>query len=193
MVNHKYSLVGYYSEDTQQLLLVQDTNFVDNSFELVELVVHPALASLFVLVMVVALVVVVGAHVMTLAISKFVTIRTSSYRLGQEIFIGCYVIAVSFLCFTTYKVATTDFGEYHFGQHHSGLDTSPGSDPHSWHAHCQNLETLSNILPLEKARKIPTGQGSDSRSSGTGWHRCDPMLSLDYRIQILHDSSRTLY
>ena len=44
---------------------------------------------------------------MTLANSKFVTIRTSSYRLGQLIFIGCYVIAVSFLCFTTYKVATT--------------------------------------------------------------------------------------
>ena len=107
VVNHKYSLVGYYSEDTQQLLLVQDTNFVDNSFESVELVVHPALASLFVFVMVVALVLVVGAHVMTLANSKFVTIRTSSYRLGQLIFIGCYVIAVSFLCFTTYMVATT--------------------------------------------------------------------------------------
>ena len=107
VVNHKYSLVGYYSEDTQQFLLVQDTNFVDNSFESVELVVHPALASLFVFVIVVALVLVVGAHVMTLANSKFVTIRTSSYRLGQLIFIGCYVIAVSFLCFTTYKVATT--------------------------------------------------------------------------------------
>ena len=107
VVNHKYSLVGYYSEGTQQLLLVQDTNFVDNSFESVELVIHPALASLFVLVMVVALVLVVGTHVMTLANSKFVTIRTSSYRLGQLIFIGCYVIAVSFLCFTTYKVAIT--------------------------------------------------------------------------------------
>ena len=69
------------------------------------------------------------------------------------------------------------FGEYHFALHHAGLDTSPGSDPHSWHAHCQNLETLSNILPLEKARKIPIGQGSDSRSSGPGWHRCDPGLS----------------
>ena len=38
-----------------------------DSFESVELVVHPALASLFVFVMVVALVLVVGAHVMTLA------------------------------------------------------------------------------------------------------------------------------
>ena len=27
VVTHKYSLVGYYSEDTQQLLLVQDTIF----------------------------------------------------------------------------------------------------------------------------------------------------------------------
>ena len=44
VVNHKYSLVGYYSEDTQQLLLVQDTNFVDNSFELVVL---PALGQVF--------------------------------------------------------------------------------------------------------------------------------------------------
>ena len=70
VVNHKYSLVGYYSEDIQHLLLVQDTNFVENSFESVELVVHPALASLFVLVIVVALVLVVGAHVMTLANSK---------------------------------------------------------------------------------------------------------------------------
>ena len=46
------------------------------------------------------------------------------------------------------------FGEYHFALYHSGLDTSPGSDPHSWHAHCQNLETLSIFFLLKKPGKF---------------------------------------
>ena len=190
MVNHKYSLVGYYSEDTQQLLLVQDTNFVDNSFESVELVVHPALASLFVFVMVVALVLVVGAHVMALANSKFVTIRTSSYRLGQLIFIGCYVIAVSYLCFTTYKVATTasvNITSLCIIQAWTlplGLTLILGTLTAKTWRHYRIFFLLKNPGKFLQDRVV--------RAVVLALAGIDVIL-CDYRIQILHDSSRTLY
>ena len=99
--------VGYYDEDKEKLVLVGDAEFVENSFESMELVVHPALASLFLLVAVSVLVIVVSTHALTLVFQSFPAVRASSYRLGQLAFIGCYLILFCFLCFTVERVAPT--------------------------------------------------------------------------------------
>ena len=97
--------IGYYDEEREMLKFVKDGKFVKDSFELTALVVHPALASLFLLIMVVALVLIISTHVATLVHRRFPAIRASSYRLGQLAFIGCYLIVFCFLCFTIEKVA----------------------------------------------------------------------------------------
>ena len=105
VVDNTSVLAGYYDEDRQEIVLVGDSEFVKNSFESMELVVHPALASHFLLITVLALVPLIGTHVTTLVHRRFPAIRASSYRLGQLAFIGCYLIVFCFLCFTIEKVA----------------------------------------------------------------------------------------
>jgi gamma-aminobutyric acid type B receptor len=107
VVDNTSVLAGYYDEDKQEIVSVGDAQFVENSFESMELVVHPALASLFLLLTILALALIVGTHVGTLVFSSFPAIRASSYRLGQLAFIGCYLIVLCFLCFTIREVTTS--------------------------------------------------------------------------------------
>ena len=97
--------IGNYSEDREELLIVGDATFVESSFESKELVVHPALAGLFLLIATVALVVIISVHILTLVYNKFSSVRASSYRLGQLAFIGCYIIVLCSVCFTAQKLA----------------------------------------------------------------------------------------
>ena len=99
--------IGNYKEETEELVIFGDGEFVEGSFELTELVIHPALASLFLLITFLALVLIVSTHVATLVFSSFPAIRASSYRLGQLAFIGCYLIVLCFLCYTIREVATS--------------------------------------------------------------------------------------
>ena len=98
-------LVGLYSEDTQQLEMIGTADFVENDFEAVELLVHPALATLFLLSTAVALVLILTAHVLTLIYHNFTTIKASSYRLSQLIFAGCYILVISIIALSAEKVA----------------------------------------------------------------------------------------
>ena len=112
LVDNASILVGIYSEHEGSLTIVHDGDFVDNSFESVELLIHPVLASLFLLLGVVALVLIIVTHTLTLVYRKFPAVKASSYRLGQLAFIGCYIIAFCFVCFTVQKTAsmsTIDF------------------------------------------------------------------------------------
>ena len=104
VVDNDSFLVGYYSEEREQLLKVRDAKFIESSFKSKELVVHPALASLFLLLIAVVLVLIASMHTLTLIYSNFPSIRASSSRLGQLAFIGCYMIALCSLCYTVQKV-----------------------------------------------------------------------------------------
>ena len=107
VVNNGSDMIGYYNEDKDSLELVEDAKFIESSFKSEEVVVHPALATLFLLLFVAVLVVIISTHILTLVFYKFPDIRASSYRLGQLAFIGCYFILFCFLCFTVEKVAPT--------------------------------------------------------------------------------------
>ena len=107
VVNNDSVLIGYYSEEIQKLLFVQDAHFVESYFKLVELVVHPALAGVIVLIGIVAAVLIIIAQALTLYYRDFHAIRASSYRLGQLAFVGCYTILICFFSFTAQKLATT--------------------------------------------------------------------------------------
>ncbi|CAI8051035.1 hypothetical protein GBAR_LOCUS27986, partial [Geodia barretti] len=63
--------IGNYKEETEELVIFGDGEFVEGSFELTELVIHPALASLFLLIAFLALVLIVSTHVATLVFSSF--------------------------------------------------------------------------------------------------------------------------
>lgn len=99
-------LVGIYSESDQLLEIYEDGDFVENSFEPIELLIHPALASLFLIFSVIAFILIITTHVLTILYRKFPAIRASSYRLGQLAFIGCYIIGICFICFTVQKVGS---------------------------------------------------------------------------------------
>ena len=107
VVNNIGVMVGYYDEDKEVLILMENATFIESSFKSTEQTVHPALASLFLLLLLVTLVLISSTHILTLVFYKFPTVRASSYRLGQLAFIGCYLIALCFLCFTVQKVAPT--------------------------------------------------------------------------------------
>ena len=101
----EYVLIGIYTENGHRLTLEPNAKFVESSFRSVELVVHPALASLCLIATIVALVLVIAAHILTLAYRNFHSIRASSYRLGQLAYLGCYIVILCFLCFTISKAA----------------------------------------------------------------------------------------
>ena len=107
MIDNTSVPIGNYNEETEELVIFGDGVFVESTFESMELVVHPALASLFLLIAVLALVLIISTHVATLVFSSFPAIRASSYHLGQLAFIGCYLIVLCFLCFTIREVATS--------------------------------------------------------------------------------------
>ena len=108
LVDNISVLVGYYSEDTETLTIVdENAEFVENSFDSEELLVHPALATVLLLLTAIALTLIIIAHVITLVYRNFSSIRASSYRLGQLIFIGCYIVTLSIVCFTVQKAAST--------------------------------------------------------------------------------------
>ena len=107
VVNNSTVEAGYYDEFEDDLVTFKAADFVEGSFASKELVVHPALASLSLLIFVGVVALIISTHILTLVFYKFPDIRASSYRLGQLAFIGCYLIALCFLCFTVEKVAPT--------------------------------------------------------------------------------------
>ena len=100
-------IAGYYSQEDGKLEIVGSPKFVKNRFESEELLVHPALAAVFLLLTAVALVLIITAHVLTLIYRNFKAIRASSYRLGQLAFIGCYILTMSTVSFTVQKAGPT--------------------------------------------------------------------------------------
>lgn len=107
IMNNTSVLVGYYDETTDDLFRVSEGEFVESSFSTVELLVHPALATFFILASVVAVLLMVITHILTLHFRHFPAIKASSYRLSQLAYVGCYMIIVVFLCFTVQNVAHT--------------------------------------------------------------------------------------
>ena len=105
LVSNRSVLVGYFVEDQERLVAVGDGDFVNNAFESEELLVHPAVASLFLVFTIIVLILIIITHVLTLVYRTFSSVKASSYRLGQLAFVGCYVIVVCFVCFTVQRVA----------------------------------------------------------------------------------------
>ena len=105
-VDNDIVLVATYSEHEGSLTFLEDGEFVENSFESVEVLVHPALASVCLLIGVVAFILIITTHIVTLIFRNFPAVRASSYLLGQLAFMGCYFIVVCFVSFTVQKTAS---------------------------------------------------------------------------------------
>ena len=107
LINNDSILIGYYSEETTELQVVGSGEFIESTFESEELLVHPALASLFLFIAFIALLLIIISHFLTLTYHKSTSIRASSYRLSQLTFTGCYLLTISIVTFTVQKVAPT--------------------------------------------------------------------------------------
>ena len=105
-IHNELILVAIYGEHELSIPTLEDGAFVESSFESVEVLVHPALASLCLLLGAVAFILIIVAHIVTLTYHNFPAIRASSYRIGQLAFTGCYIIVVCFICFTAQKAAS---------------------------------------------------------------------------------------
>ena len=108
LIDNTSNLVGYFDENEQKLVTMEKANFVDNSFESIELLVHPALASLYLLATVVLLVLVIVTHVLTLVYHSFKSIKATSYRLSQLAFVGCYIMVNCLVCATVQQVTPSN-------------------------------------------------------------------------------------
>ena len=106
LVDNSSNFVGTYAEDTDELRLTGSPDFIEGDFESMELLVHPVLATLFLLLTLIALTLIVVVHVLTLVYRDFKPIKASSYRLSQLIFIGCYALVLSTFALTIEKTSS---------------------------------------------------------------------------------------
>ena len=101
-------IIGYYSNsELKELEIIGSPKFVENTFKSEELLVHPALAALFLILTTVALILITTAHILTLVYHNYISIRASSYRLGQLSFIGCYILTIFTVSFTVQNAIPT--------------------------------------------------------------------------------------
>ena len=84
--------VAYYSNKDGLINISEVAEFIPNDFDMRHVLVHPAAAVLLILAGSVSLVVIVVAHVLTVAFRAHSSIRASSFRLTNIIYVGCYML-----------------------------------------------------------------------------------------------------
>ena len=84
--------VAYYSNKDGLKIISEVAEFIPNDFDMRHVLVHPAAAVLLMLAGSVSLVVILVAHVLTVAFRAHSSIRASSFRLTNIIYVGCYML-----------------------------------------------------------------------------------------------------
>ena len=83
-------------------------NFIDSNFPWKRL--DTTIAVFFIIIEIAALLLAIPAHVINIVYRNYTTIKASSYRLNQFVFVGCYLVIIGALFYTlseTIKVHTT--------------------------------------------------------------------------------------
>lgn len=93
--------VAYSEGQAINFTMSSNPDFIEDSFPESPIVVELALAVFFYFLLSVELAVTVFTHVMTVAYHKTPSIKASSIRLNQLIFVGCYLLSLGVLLYIT--------------------------------------------------------------------------------------------
>ncbi len=97
-----------YVEDSHLINVATTAVFIHDSFNEKPVTIHPAVAAVIVFFITVQLVLVVVAHILTIAYRKYHSVKASSPRLNQLIFIGVYMLLAAVYLYAIYRALPID-------------------------------------------------------------------------------------
>ena len=95
--------VAYYSNDNGLEIINEGVEFVRSDFDMRRTLVHPVAAALLILAEGILLAVILATHILTVAFRAHRSIRASSLRLTNIIYVGCYML---FGALAVYQIIT---------------------------------------------------------------------------------------
>ena len=102
--------IGFFGSGELIILSTTNPNFIDSDFPFIIKRLNTIIAVFFIIIEVTALLLAIPIHVINIVYRNYTTIKASSYRLNQFVFVGCYLIIVGAVLYTlseTIKLHTT--------------------------------------------------------------------------------------
>ena len=107
--------IGFFRSGELTILPSANPDFIDSNFPRKRL--DTVTAVFFIIIEVAALLLAIPVHVINVVYRNYTTIKASSYRLNQFVFVGCYLVIVGAVFYTlseTIKLRTTQTGLCNF-------------------------------------------------------------------------------
>ena len=92
--------IGYFRSGKLMILLFSNPGFIESKFPYNDKRLNTIIAVFFIIIEIAALLLAIPAHVINIVYRKYTTIKASSYRLNQFIFVGCYLVITSAVLYT---------------------------------------------------------------------------------------------
>ena len=100
--------IGFFRSGELTILPTANPDFIESDFPYKRL--DTIIAVFFVIIEVAALLLAIPVHVINIAYRNYTTIKASSYRLNQFVFVGCYLVIIGVVFYTlseTIQINTT--------------------------------------------------------------------------------------
>lgn len=94
VMEHRAVKVGYFLDD-KNFEIQEEAEFIENSFEMVELKIPTYLAILLILLSLIGFVLLIILQVLTIAYRNYKSVKATSPRLTHLIYVGCYLLTVA--------------------------------------------------------------------------------------------------
>jgi gamma-aminobutyric acid type B receptor len=92
--------IGFYRSEELTILPNANPDFIDDDFPHTLQRLNTGIAVLFIIIEITALLLAIPAHVINVVYRNYMTIKASSYRLNQFVFVGCYLVVISAVFYT---------------------------------------------------------------------------------------------
>ena len=102
--------IGFFRSGELTILPTVDPDFIDGDFPFIIKRLNTIIAVCFTFIEIAALLLAIPTHVINIVYRNFTTIKASSYRLNQFVFVGCYLVIAGAVLYTlskTIKVHTS--------------------------------------------------------------------------------------
>ena len=92
--------IGLFRSGGLTILPNANPDFIDDDFPLITKHLNTIIAVIFIIIEIAALFLAIPTHVINVVYRNYTTIKASSYRLNQFVFVGCYLVIIGALLFT---------------------------------------------------------------------------------------------
>ena len=102
--------IAFFRSGQLTILSVANPDFIDSEFPHITKRLDTIIAVFFIIIEIAALLLAIPAHVINIVYRNYATIKASSYRLNQFVFVGCYFVIIGVVLYTlgeTIKLHTT--------------------------------------------------------------------------------------